>query len=76
MKRIFQILDEMNQSDSDNDTSTVAVSNILLGVDKVKQGCKISMGAEEKYLYNIADGSKIPLLILVDKEAYNKQKSL
>lgn len=73
-KRMFQILDEMNQDDSTNGTAMVAISNSFISADTVKAGAKIAMGAPVEYLFEIASDKKIPLLILVDKEEYFKRK--
>ena len=37
MKRMFEVLDEMNIDDVKDNTRLVAVSNTLISVDKVKQ---------------------------------------
>ena len=71
-KRMFEILDEMNQVDAKEGTSNVAISNIFIGADKVKAGARITMGAEERYITEIATGKVIPLLIMVNKEEYDK----
>lgn len=73
-KRMFEILDEMNLDDVENDTRLVSISNTLISADKVKQGAKISMGADEKSLFDLMDDKVIPLLILVDKEEYVKRE--
>lgn len=73
-KRLFEILDEMNQFDTKHDTRLVEVSNNLISAEKVKGGVKVSMGAPEATLINLLDGTKIPLLLMVDKETYFKLK--
>ena len=74
MKRMFEIWDEMNLEDVENGTRLVAISNTLLSVDKVKQGCKISMGADEQAMMDVLNGSSIPILVFVNKEEYLKRK--
>jgi hypothetical protein len=74
-KRMFQVLDEMNQDDTKNKTAMVAVSGHFISGDKTKQGAKISIGAEEGALFDIAADKVIPLLILVNKEEYFKRKN-
>ncbi len=69
-KRLFQILDEMNQEDTEKGTRLVQVSNAFVEGNKVKQGAKIAMGVEERCLYDIMNGNSIPLLILVDAKEY------
>jgi hypothetical protein len=74
-KRMFQILDEMNLHDVDNDTKLVKLSNTFISADKVKQGAKISMGADEESLFDLASEKYIPILIMVDKAEYFKRKN-
>lgn len=71
-KRVFEALDEMNQSDVKSGTMLVGLSNTLISVDKVKQGGKIAMGVDEKSLMNIINNPEdnIPLLLIVNKKEY------
>ena len=71
---MFQILDEMNLDDVKNNTRLVSLSNTLISADKVKQGAKISMGADEQVLHDLIVGKSVPILILVDLEEYTKRK--
>jgi len=71
---MFQILDEMNLQDVENNTRMVTLSNTFISADKVKQGAKISMGADEQCLFDLATEKFIPILILVDKDEYFKRK--
>lgn len=73
-KSIFQILDEMNQDDITNKTRMVEVGSNFISADKVKGGAKISMGIHEGSLLDIMNGTKIPVLILVDRDEYIKRK--
>lgn len=73
-KRMFQILDEMNQDDTANKTRLVEVGNHFISANKVKGGAKIAMGMPESCLFDLMDDSKIPLLILVDKKEYFKRQ--
>jgi len=74
MKRMFEILDEMNIDDVRDNTRLVAVSNTLISVDKVKQGVKISMGADHHFLDDLLSDKVIPVLILVDKSEFFKRR--
>ena len=74
-KRMFQILDEMNLDDVKNSTRLVSVSNTFLSADKVKQGTKICIGADDQALTDIMSEKVIPILILVDKDDYFKRKN-
>ena len=71
---MFEILDEMNLDDVKDNTRLVAISNTLISADKVKQGAKISMGADEQVLYDLMNEKVIPVLILVDKDEYFKRR--
>ena len=72
-KRLFQILDEMNIDDDVKGSASVQVSNHFISADMVKQGTKVSMGAEGSIIMDLLDGKYIPLLVLIDKEALNKK---
>lgn len=72
-KRMFQILDEMNVADGENGTAHVAVRNQLVGAQKAKGGCHITIGAPEDYLYKLmTDNNCIPILLIIDKAEYDK----
>ncbi len=73
-KRLFQIIDEMNQADTANGTRLVSISNSFISGDKVKQGAKICMGADEATLMDLVTDQAIPLLIVVNREEYNRLK--
>lgn len=76
MKRMFEVLDEMNIDDVKDNTRLVAVSNTLISVDKVKQGVKISMGADHHVLDDLLSDKVIPVLILVDKSEFFKRRDM
>lgn len=73
-KRLFQVLDEMNQSDIKNgpESRSVGVSYTLISADKVKQGTQVSMGADHQAIIDIMTEKVVPILILVNKEEYLK----
>lgn len=73
---MFEILDEMNLNDVENNTRLVAISSAFISADKVKQGAKISMGADEVALHDLMTNKVIPILILVDKEEYFKRRNI
>ena len=72
-KRLFEVLDEMNEHDTNNGTSYIAVGSNFISADKVKQGAKISMGAEPHNITNIATGKTLPVLLLIDAEEYKRR---
>ena len=73
-KRLFQVLDEMNLADIENETRTLSISNTFISADKVKQGAKITMGADSEVLGGLMLDKVIALLVVVDKEEYSKRK--
>ncbi len=73
-KRLFEIFDDMNQDDEKNKTAHLAVSGNFISADKVKGGAKISMGVEESYLHDLMNDKVMPILIMVNKQEYNKRK--
>lgn len=80
-KRLFKVLNEMNQADEKNGTRNLSVSNTFLSVsntfisvDKVKQDAKVCMGVDEQVLMDILNGKVIPILIVVNKDEYFKNK--
>lgn len=73
-KRLFEVLDIMNQKDAEENTRTVEVGNTFVSGQKVKQGSYITMGMPEHALHQIMEKKKVPILILVDMEEYNKHK--
>lgn len=71
-KRLFQVLDEMNVSDIENGTKLVSVSSNFISADKIKQGSKIAMGSDDSAVMELMTNKVIPVLLLIDKEAYFK----
>jgi hypothetical protein len=72
-KRLFQVLDDMNVHDTENDTRLVSVSGNFVGAKKVKQGGVITLGIPENELMALWDETRIPVLLMVDKEEYNNR---
>ena len=73
-KRFFQRLDEMNVSDIENNSRFIEVCPNLVSADyseKLK-GTKITMGSPGNVVFDIQTNKKIPLLILVNKEEYDR----
>ena len=75
-KRLFQVLDDMNQADIENGTEILAVSSNFISIDKVKAGAKLCMGVPEKAIYDMMDDKFMPILIIVDREEYTKRMKL
>ncbi len=72
-KRLFQVLDEMNQHDTEKGTKLVQVSNSFIKSDLRKRGTEILMGADAQASADLFSNKVIPILILVDKEEYFKR---
>lgn len=74
-KRLFEILDQMNLDDTNSNTGNLGVSNHFVGANKVKQGCTVTMGADEAVLHQLMNNTAIPILVVVDKKEYQKLKN-
>jgi len=75
-KRLFEVLDDMNQSDTENKTRLLQLSNAFVSGKTVSQGAVIEMGVEASCLVDILAKKSIPILLIVDKEDYFKRKDL
>lgn len=64
----------MNQYDTEKGTALVSVNPDVISTDKVKQGGKISIGVPENIMWDIINGKKIPILVVVDKDEYFKRE--
>jgi hypothetical protein len=71
-KRIFQKLDDLTVADDKNGTELLGVCTSLVSADKVKGGGKVSIGVPENELMKVINGDRIPILLLIDKDEYNK----
>jgi hypothetical protein len=75
-KRLFQILDEMNVKDGEQNTATVGVINHFVSAQKAKGGGHVTMGVPESVLVDLLfNKNKIPILLIIDMEEYNKIKN-
>lgn len=70
---VFGVLGELNRMDSKNGTRLVAVSTNFVEGHKVKQGAKITMGAEEQSLLDLFNDKAMPILLIVDKDEFFKR---
>lgn len=75
-KRMFQILDEMNISDGENNTSNVGVMSSFVSINKVKAGCHITMGAPESIMYDVVKGNKVLILLAINKDEYDRLQAI
>jgi len=74
-KRLFQILDDINVADIENETQMVGVFNQVVGGDMNKTNAKISIGIDRETFQKITiEKSKIPILLVIDKDEYFKRK--
>lgn len=71
-KRIFEILDEMNQLDTENKTRLLAVSNNLISAAKTREGARIIMGMDDQSLWDISEDDAFPILLIVNKRKYKE----
>lgn len=73
-KRLFQILDEINVDDAKNSTRNIAVSNGFVRMDKTKEGCQVTMASDSRAMADLLTNEAIPVLLIINKEEYNKLK--
>lgn len=71
-KRVFQILDEMNQNDTANKTATVALCNEMVEAKTAKGGGHVTMGVPAEVITQLFTGDRIAILMIVDKKEYNR----
>jgi len=72
-KRTFEILDEMNQEDTEKGTQMVVVSPYFVSAQTAKGGAHVTMGVDSKILMDLTTEKRIAILVLVDKEEYFKR---
>ena len=73
-KSIFRIMEEMNAGDIQNNTRNIGVSGEVVAADKVKGGAIVKMAAPGEVVMDLMDGKTMLLLIIINKEEYNKVK--
>lgn len=76
VKRLFQILDEMNIADGDNKTSNVGICNSLVSADysAKKGGTVVAIGVPGNVVFDIETGNKIAILLIINMAEYNITK--
>lgn len=73
MKRMFQILDQMNLNDEKNNTATIGVCDSFVSANKVKGGGHVTMGVPADVVMDLfLEKGKIPILLIIDKSEYDK----
>jgi len=75
-KRLFALLDEMNQEDGKKGTAMLGVCHSFISADKAKGGTKIAMGAPDSAVFEIMNQKTIPVLLLIDAAEYEKRKDI
>lgn len=75
MKRLFQILDEMNVADGDHNTKNLVISPNLVSAQTAKGGGHVTMGVDAETLHTLAlePEKKIVILVVIDREVYNQK---
>lgn len=73
-KRLFEILDEMNQNDDKNKTATCGVNPTLVSAQKARGGGHVTMGVPENVLMDLVvnPGKHLVFLMVVDKKEYDR----
>lgn len=78
-KRLFQILDDMNQSDTESgaqgDTALVKVGIDFLEANSTKKGLTVKMGiaGNAHDITKIMQGKYTALLLIIDRDDYNNR---
>ena len=73
-KRLFQTLDEMNVHDTEHGTALVGLCNQVTYIQLSKKGTLVTMGAPKEAIHDIESGKTLPILLLINKEEYEKRK--
>jgi len=73
-KRLFQVLDEMNQNDEANKTATCACCFDMVSANTVRHGGHVTMGVPDEAIIKIMHGEYKPMLVLLNMAEYNKLK--
>jgi len=71
-KNVFDVFKEMNANDEANGTATLGMCPTLVRADKTKAGGHVTMGIPGEELINIMNGTKFPVLLLLDKAEYQR----
>ena len=72
MKRVFQILDEMNQNDTANKTASVALCNELVEAKTAKGGGHVTMGVPKEVITQLFTNDRVAILMIIDKKEYDR----
>lgn len=75
-KRLFEILDDMNQHDTAHGTKLVQVSGTFIKSDLRSKGTEILMGADAQASKDLLSDEVIPILLLINKNDYQKRQML
>lgn len=73
-KRVFQLLDEINQADTENNTANLGLCNSFTGCRSIKGGGEISMGVPMDAMLKVMSNKMVPMLILVESKEFEKIK--
>lgn len=75
-QRLFEVLNQMNLNDIKNGTATVGVCGVFVESRLTKRGTEITMGAPIKTSTELLSGEIIPVLLLINREEYEKAEQL
>jgi hypothetical protein len=73
-KRLFQVLDEMNQNDEKNKTATCGCNFDLVEAKTAKGGGHVTIGVPAEVIHHLWNGTHQPFLIVLDKKVYHQLK--
>lgn len=74
--RVFEILDAINQNDTENKTRNLLLSPHFVRAKKTGQGAEITMGVDDETLHKLMDPSSgfSPFLVVVNMLEYQRIK--
>jgi hypothetical protein len=74
-KRLFQVLDEMNQHDSENGTRLVQLCPDVIEMNELKKGMQVKMGAPigAISINKVMQGKQRVVMMVIDGDEYDKR---
>lgn len=74
-KRFFEIIDQMNVQDTKNDMKNIQVCPSFVSANFNKKGTQVIMGVPGNIVFDLETDKLIPVLLLVNREEYDKLQS-
>jgi hypothetical protein len=71
-KRMFEILDDMNQNDTNNGTASVALCPDFVEAKTAKGGGHVTMGVPKEAIAQLFTGERVAILLIIDKKEFDR----